>query len=70
MPAASLGDTVVQYVQGTGDQWGEMSDVERMSAATPHSLGVIAYPSQERYGGYQYITTNADDIVAFFREHL
>ncbi|WP_212743106.1 alpha/beta fold hydrolase [Microbacterium sp. 2FI] len=69
-PAHGLGDTVVQFVQGTGDQWGEMPDVERMSAATPHSLGVIAYPSEERYGGYQYIDTHKDDIVGFFRAHL
>lgn len=70
VPAAGLGDTVVQYVQGTGDQWGEMSDVEHMSSVTPRSLGVIAYPSQERYSGYQYIATNTDDIVEFFRTYL
>ena len=70
VPAAGLGDTVVQYVQGTGDQWGEMSDVEHMSAVTPNSAGVIAYPSQERYSGYQYINTHTKDLVDFFAKHL
>lgn len=69
-PAAALGETVVQYVQGTGDQWGEMADVEHMSAETPRSLGVIAYPSQERYGGYRYIDTHTADVVEFFRQHV
>ncbi len=70
IPARELGDTVVQYVQGTGDQWGTMADVERMEAATPRSLGIIAYPSEERYSGYQYINTDTDAVVAFFAEHL
>ncbi|GAA3625135.1 hypothetical protein GCM10022200_04330 [Microbacterium awajiense] len=70
VPAASLGDTVVQYVQGTGDQWGTMADVERMSRATPRSLGVVAYPSTERYSGYSYIDTHVDDVIAFFADHL
>jgi len=70
IPAGRLGDTVVQYVQGTGDQWGQLDDVENMSRATPNSLGVIAYPSEERYGGYAYIDTHTDDVVAFFTAHL
>ncbi|WES65427.1 alpha/beta fold hydrolase [Microbacter sp. GSS18] len=70
VPARDLGDTVVQYVQGTGDQWGTMADVERMEAATPRSLGIIAYPSEERYGGYQYINTHTDDVVEFFRRYV
>lgn len=70
VPAASLTDTVVQYVQGTGDQWGTMADVERMSAGTPRSLGVIAYPTAERYGGYAYIDTHTDDLVRFFTTYV
>lgn len=70
VPARDLGDTVVQYVQGTGDPWGEMRIVEEFSALTPHSLGVIAYPSTGRYEGYQYVSKEADDVAAFFRTHL
>ena len=66
-PRPRLNGTVVQYVQGTGDQWGEMAVVEEFAAATPHTAGpVIRYPSTERYRGYQYISERADDIVAFF----
>lgn len=70
VPAAELGSTVVQYVQGTGDPWGTMADVQRMSDATPGSIGVIAYPSEDRYSGYQYINTETDDVVRFFTTHL
>jgi len=68
--APLLGDTVVQYVQGTGDPWGEMGIVEDFSARTPHSLGVIKYPSTGRYEGYQYVSKQADDVARFFTAHL
>ena len=71
IPARGLNGTVVQYVQGTGDQWGELAVVEEFAAATPHTAGpVISFPSTERYSGYQYISERADDIVAFFRDHV
>ncbi|MFH8249868.1 alpha/beta fold hydrolase [Microbacterium sp. B2969] len=70
IPARKLGDTVVQYVQGTGDPWGEMGIVEGFSRVTPHSLGVIAYPSTGRYEGYQYVTKEAGAVVDFFTTHL
>ena len=67
IPARKLNGTVVQYVQGTGDQWGEMAVVEAFAAATPHTAGpVIAFPSTERYSGYQYISERSADVVAFF----
>jgi dienelactone hydrolase len=70
-PARRLNGTVVQYVQGTGDQWGEMAVVEAIAAATPHTAGpVIRYPSAERYSGYRYISERSDDVVAFFAAHL
>lgn len=68
--APKLGDTVVQYVQGTGDPWGRMSIVEEFSDLTPHSLGVIAFPSAGRYEGYQYVSKQADDVAAFFTANL
>ena len=70
IPARNLGDTVVKYVQGTGDPWGEMGDVEAMSDATPNTLGVVRYPSAERYEGYRYVNEAVDDVAGFFREHL
>jgi pimeloyl-ACP methyl ester carboxylesterase len=70
VPARALGDTVVQYVQGTGDPWGEMGIVEEFSSVTPHSLGVVRYPSTGRYEGYQYVSNEIDDVVGFFTAHL
>jgi alpha-beta hydrolase superfamily lysophospholipase len=71
VPARELGPTVVQYVQGTGDPWGRMDVVEEFAAATPNVAGpVISFPSTGRYEGYRYISERADDVVAFFREHL
>ncbi|WP_171013065.1 alpha/beta fold hydrolase [Microbacterium sp. 2FI] len=69
VPARHLGDTVVQYVQGTGDPWGEMAIVEEFSALTPHSLGVTRFPSTGRYEGYQYVSARVDEIVDFFIAH-
>jgi uncharacterized protein len=70
IPARDLGDTVVQYVQGTGDPWGRMEDVEAMAAATPNALPVVRFPSTGRYEGYRYVNEAVDDVAGFFREHL
>ncbi len=70
IPARDLGDTVVRYVQGTGDPWGTMADVEAMAAATPNALPVVRFPTEERYEGYRYIETALEDVVGFFREHV
>lgn len=68
--APRLGDTTVLYIQGSGDRWGSMHDVQTMAAATPHALAVVAAPSQERYSGYLYVNTHVRDIIAFFADHL
>jgi uncharacterized protein len=70
IPARHLGDTVVRYVQGTGDPWGTMEDVEAMAAATPNALPVVRFPSAGRYEGYRYVNEAVDDVAGFFREHL
>lgn len=70
VPAARLGDTVVRYVQGTGDPWGTMADVRAMAAATPNALPVVEYPSTGRYEGYRYVTDQPGEVAAFFAEYL
>jgi hypothetical protein len=71
VPARKLGDTVVQYVQGTGDQWGTMEIVEEFASVTPRIAGpVIRYPSAGRYEGYAYISEHVDDVVAFFKTYM
>jgi len=70
-PAARLGNTLVKYVQGTGDPWGEMGIVEEFASVTPGNAGpVIKFPSPGRYEGYGYISAHADDVAAFFKQHV
>lgn len=70
IPAARLGDTLVKYVQGTGDPWGPMEVIEEFAAATPNTLGVEAFPSAGRYEGYRYVSERVDDVTGFFRDNL
>jgi uncharacterized protein len=70
IPARQLGNTLVRYVQGTGDPWGTMEDVEAMQAATPNTLPVVRFPSAGRYEGYHYISERVSDVVDFFTANL
>lgn len=70
IPAKQLGPTVVRYVQGTGDPWGTLADVQEMATATPHALPVVEYPSAGRYEGYRYVTEKPDEVAGFFQEYL
>ena len=71
IPARTLDNTLVKYVQGTGDQWGTMAVVEEFATVTPKVAGpVIRYPSVERYTGYLYISECVDEVVGFFSENL
>jgi uncharacterized protein len=70
-PARSLDGTVVKYVQGTGDPWGTMQDVEAFAAGTPNVDGpVVRFPSTGRYDGYRYVSEKRDEIAAFFTRHV
>ena len=71
LPARKLDNTLVKYVQGTGDQWGTMEVVEEFARITPKVAGpVIQFPSTERYTGYLYISERIDEVVGFFSENL
>jgi dienelactone hydrolase len=65
--ARRLGETEMLYIQGDGDPWGAIADVEAIAAATPRARPIIFTPSADRYGGYQYVATHYDSIVEFFR---
>lgn len=65
-----LHNTDVLYIQGAGDRWGSLADVEAMAANTPRTRQVVVAPSSERYGGYLYVTEHVEAIIAFFRETL
>ncbi|NOK62183.1 MAG: alpha/beta fold hydrolase [Chloroflexi bacterium AL-W] len=68
--AYDLGETEVLYVQGSGDRWGTLEDVQAMADATPHTHPVVVVPSTERYGGYHYVNEQIDSVIAFFQQRL
>jgi pimeloyl-ACP methyl ester carboxylesterase len=68
--AAHLGETRMLYIQGSGDQWGSLADVQAIADATPHALPLVVAPSTERFGGYSYVNQHLHEIVGFFEEHL
>lgn len=65
-----LGDTTVLYIQGAGDRWGSVEDVEAMAERTPKALPLVVAPSRDRFEGYQYVSHHSEEIVAFFLERL
>jgi dienelactone hydrolase len=70
-PARLLDGTVVRYVQGTGDRYGTMDDVEAFAAVTPIVDGpVVRFPSTGRYDGYRYVSECCDEIADFFTRHV
>jgi pimeloyl-ACP methyl ester carboxylesterase len=70
IPARHLGDTIVRYVQGTGDPWGSLADVQEIASATPNALPIVEFESAGRYEGYRYVNEAVDDVAGFFKAHL
>jgi uncharacterized protein len=68
--APHLGETRMLYIQGSGDQWGSLADVQAIADATPNALPLVVAPSTERFGGYGYVNQHLDAIVRFFEENL
>lgn len=69
VPARELTDTVVRYVQATGDPWGDMRDTEDFVAATANA-SLVRYDAPGRYEGYRYVNEEVADVAAFFTENL
>jgi dipeptidyl aminopeptidase/acylaminoacyl peptidase len=68
--AVAQSKTPVLYIQGNGDRWGTVEDVQQMAAATPHASGTLIVESSHRFGGYQYAVDNPKILAAFFEQHL
>jgi uncharacterized protein len=68
--ASQAGKTPVLYVQGLGDPWGSVADVQQMAAATPNVSGPLLVVGTDRYSGYQYLIDNPGIAAAFFEQHL
>ncbi|NOK60100.1 MAG: alpha/beta fold hydrolase [Chloroflexi bacterium AL-W] len=68
--AYDLGEIEVLYVQGSGDRWGKLEDVQAMADATPRTQPIVVVPSTECYGGYHYVNEQIDTVIAFFQQRL
>jgi dipeptidyl aminopeptidase/acylaminoacyl peptidase len=59
----------ILFVQGTGDRWGTVADVEHMASMAP--LGTAIYPeTSHRFEGYTWVLDNPEVTMNFFRTHL
>lgn len=67
---AGAGSVPVLYVQGEGDPYGTVEDVQRMAAMTPNGEEVMVVQSDDRFGGYRYVVDNPQLLCAFFDEKL
>jgi hypothetical protein len=47
-----------------------MDIVQSFVDRAPKVLPLVKYPSTGRYEGYRYVTEQADDVAAYFREYL
>lgn len=68
--AEHLGATRMLYIQGSGDTWGSLADVQAIAWATPNALPLVVHPSSERFGGYLYVDAQQGAVVDFFRGEL
>ncbi len=70
LAAAGSGKTPVLYVQGDGDRWGSASNVGHMAAMTARAEGPALVPSDERFGGYQYVVNHPEIALDFLGRHF
>lgn len=68
--ATGAGQTPVLYVQGKGDKWGSVSNVQQMVDNTPNAVDPIYPETEERYGGYHYIANNPEITIEFFDRYV
>jgi fermentation-respiration switch protein FrsA (DUF1100 family) len=68
VPARTLSDTKVMYVQAEDDEIGSLENVETFADRTPRARLVTT--EQSRLAGYQFVENSTDVIVEFFTEHL
>jgi dipeptidyl aminopeptidase/acylaminoacyl peptidase len=57
------------FIQGTGDRWGSVADVEHMASMAPQ--GTAIYPeTSHRFEGYTWVLDHPEITMNFFRTHL
>ncbi len=68
--AAGAGDTPLLFIQGEGDSWGSVDDVDGMAMAAPAGSEAVVVESSHRFDGYQYLLDHPELAVGFFEENL
>lgn len=68
--AANAEEVPVLVIQGDGDAWGSVVDVEQITAVLPNGSGPLIAETNHRYGGYQYLVDRPEIAVAFFEQHF
>jgi pimeloyl-ACP methyl ester carboxylesterase len=65
-----IGSTPVMYVQGSGDPWGSVGNVNQMAAITPNVTDFLIVDTDDRFGGYQHVIDNPHIVDEFFRTNI
>ena len=68
--ATTTGSTPILFLQGSGDKWGSVEDVQAMAEVTPNASGPILVPTEERFGGYMALVHGPEPIIEFFSPSL
>lgn len=68
--ASTIGDAPVLSIQGNGDAWGSVADVQQITAVATNGTGPIIPETSHRYEGYQYLIDHPEIVTAFFEQHF
>jgi dienelactone hydrolase len=68
--ADKLGPTVILYIQGDGDPWGDVSNTRRFFELSREPKALEIVPSTHRFGGYLYLGEHPELMLKFFDTHL
>lgn len=68
--APSAGKTPVLFVQGKGDTWGSVDNVQAIAANTPGTVDTLLVDTLDRFGGYQYLIEHPEIALSFFNEFV
>ncbi len=63
--------TPLLFIQGAGDRWGTVDDVEAIADQAPAAVDTILLADTDhRYDGYRYLIDHPEIILSFFADYL
>lgn len=68
--AAAMHEAPILTIQGNGDAWGTVKDVQQITAVAPSGTGPIIPETSHRFEGYQYLIDRPEIATAFFEQHF